>query len=58
MQIKNLTAIHKKDSRKLLDKLSFVLNPGDKMAVIGEEGNGKSTLLKLISEPWLTEDYI
>lgn len=58
MQIKNLTAIHKKDSRKLLDKLSFVLNPGDKMAVIGEEGNGKSTLLKLIYEPGLTEDYI
>ena len=58
MQIKNLTAIHKKDSRKLLEALSFVLNPGDKMAVIGEEGNGKSTLLKLIYEPGLAENYV
>ncbi len=58
MQIKNLTAIHKKDSRKLLEVLSFVLNPGDKMAVIGEEGNGKSTLLKLIYEPGLAENYV
>ena len=48
MQIKHLTVTHKKDFRMLLEDLSFVLQPGDKMAVIGEEGNGKSTLLKLI----------
>lgn len=28
--------------------LSFTLNQGDKLAIIGEEGNGKSTLLKCI----------
>ena len=28
--------------------LSFSLYPGDKLAIIGEEGNGKSTLLKAI----------
>lgn len=34
--------------RYLIKDLSFVLNKGDKLAVIGEEGNGKSTLLKSI----------
>ena len=31
--------------------MSFTLNPGDKLAVIGEEGNGKSTILKAIVNP-------
>ena len=35
--------------RKLVDGFSFVLNEGDKIALIGEEGNGKSTLLKIIA---------
>lgn len=34
--------------RYLIQNLSFVLNPGDKLAIIGKEGNGKSTLLKFI----------
>ena len=34
--------------RYLVKNLSFVLNSKDKMAIIGEEGNGKSTLLKAI----------
>lgn len=58
MQIKNVTATHKKDFRILLENLSFVLEAGDKMAVIGEEGNGKTTLLKLIYQPEKTEEYI
>ena len=43
--------------RELIRGLSFTLNAGDKIAVIGEEGNGKSTLLKLIFDERLTEDY-
>lgn len=58
IQVKNLTAIHKKDSRPLFENLSFVLEKGDKMAVIGEEGNGKSTLLKLLYDPAITDTYI
>lgn len=58
MQIKNLTVRHKKDLRTMIENLSFVLEAGDKMAVIGEEGNGKSTLLKLIYQPEKTEEYI
>ena len=32
--------------RYLIKNLSLTLNKGDKLAIIGEEGNGKSTLLK------------
>ena len=35
--------------RKLVDSFSFVLKPGDKIALIGEEGNGKSTILKILA---------
>ena len=58
LQIKKLTITHIKDNRVLLDNLSFTMNQGDKMAVIGEEGNGKSTLLKLIYDESLVEDYV
>ena len=34
--------------RYLIKNLSITLNKGDKLAIIGEEGNGKSTLLKAI----------
>ena len=57
LQIKNLTIYHKKDLRALLKDFSFVLHDGEKAALIGEEGNGKSTLLKLIYNPALVEDY-
>ncbi|MBQ7874410.1 MAG: ABC-F family ATP-binding cassette domain-containing protein [Oscillospiraceae bacterium] len=58
LQIKNLSINHTKDSHVLAENLSFVLGEGEKCAVIGEEGNGKSTLLKLIYDPGLVEDYI
>ena len=32
----------------IIKNLTFTLNKGDKLAIIGEEGNGKSTLLKVI----------
>ena len=57
LQIKNLTIRHRQDYRVLLEDFSFVLNPGDRAAVIGEEGNGKSTLLRLIHDPALVEPY-
>ncbi len=57
LQVKNLNVYHKKDLRPLVTDLSFTLNDGDKAAIIGEEGNGKSTLLKLLCDPSLAEDY-
>lgn len=57
LQIKDLNISHRKDLRPIISGLSLVLNDGDKAAVIGEEGNGKSTLLKWLCDPTLIEGY-
>ena len=57
LQINHLTISHKKDLRTILEDFSFVLNRGDKAVLVGEEGNGKSTLLRWIYDPALIEDY-
>ena len=48
LQINHLSVTHIRDLRPIVTDFSLVLQPGEKAAVIGEEGNGKSTLLKLI----------
>ncbi len=58
LQIRHLTLTHKKDLRELLTDFSITLNRGDKAVIVGEEGNGKSTLLKWICDPALVADYI
>lgn len=58
IQVKNLNMIHRKDLRQLTRNFSCVLNDGDKAVIIGEEGNGKSTLLRWIYDPKLTEGYV
>ena len=57
-QIKGLNISHKRDLRNLLEDFSLVLNPGDKAVIIGEEGNGKSTLLRWMYDPDTVGDYI
>ena len=57
LQIRNVTVQSKKDGRTLADGLSFALHSGERAALIGEEGNGKSTLLKWIHDPALTAGY-
>ncbi|MBP3729563.1 MAG: ABC-F family ATP-binding cassette domain-containing protein [Lachnospiraceae bacterium] len=57
LQIKNLNILHKKDLNPLLKDFSLTINPGDKAVIIGEEGNGKSTLLAWIYDPELVESY-
>lgn len=58
LQLKNIHLSMKKDLRELIAGLDLVLNKGDKAAIIGEEGNGKSTLLKLIYDEDLIEPYV
>ena len=57
LQIKSLTITHRKDLRTIIQNFDFVLNRGDKAVLIGEEGNGKSTLLKWIYDPKLVKSY-
>lgn len=50
--IHNLNIIHNTTLKKIIDDLSFSVQQHDKLALIGEEGTGKSTLIKaLINEP-------
>ncbi len=46
-----------KSGRKIVEHLTFTLSSQDKLAIIGEEGNGKSTLIKYIYDKNLIEDY-
>lgn len=48
LSVRHLTVVHRQDLRELIHDLSFTVSGRDRLAVIGEEGNGKSTLLKLI----------
>ncbi len=58
IQINGLTLTHKKDLRVILEDFNLVLNDGDKAVIIGEEGNGKSTLMKWLYNPFLVDDYM
>lgn len=57
LQLKNITITHTKDERVLIRDFSFTPYEGEKVAMIGEEGNGKSTLLALMHSPALIESY-
>ncbi len=46
LEIKNLTLIV--NQKEIIKNLSFVINSNDKIAIIGEEGNGKTSLLMAI----------
>lgn len=59
LSVNNLTAVHKDTGYTLFSNLSFSVQKGDKLAVIGAEGNGKTSLLEIICRPdeamhWLT----
>lgn len=57
LQIHHLNLSMKKDLRELVRDLTVTITEGDKTAMIGEEGNGKSTLLKLLYDPELIDPY-
>ena len=57
LNIKNLTINLREDDRIILKDFDFVLNGGDKVGLIGEEGNGKSLLLKAIVNRKEIESY-
>ena len=55
--IQNLTIKTINEQRILIDNLNLSCQKTDKIAIIGEEGNGKSTLLKGIVNPELIRDF-
>ena len=57
LELRNVTIDLKKDGRSICSDFSFTLQRGEKAVIIGEEGNGKSTLLKFIYRPAQIEDY-
>lgn len=57
LELKHVHILQDKDLKVLLEDLCLTVNPGEKAAIIGEEGNGKSTLLKWIYDPSLVEGY-
>ncbi len=57
LQIKDLTIRLSEDDRVILKDFDFTLNKGDKVGLIGEEGNGKSILLKTIVDRKTIEKY-
>ena len=57
LELKNVYINLISDSRQIVENFSFALNRGDKAVIIGEEGNGKSTLLKYIYDEKLIIGY-
>lgn len=55
LTVTNLT-VFLSSTRPLIKNLSFTINQKDKIAIIGEEGNGKSTLLKIIANASLPDN--
>jgi len=56
LALQNITITTPK-GRVLIQDLTFSIQPGDKMAIIGEEGNGKSTLCKRIARPQSLDEH-
>ncbi|MFS9143157.1 ATP-binding cassette domain-containing protein [Streptococcus infantis] len=48
IKINHLTITQNKDLRDLISNLNITIQDGEKVAIIGEEGNGKSTLLRTL----------
>lgn len=58
LELNNIYLTLNQNSRPLVKNLSYVLDKGNKTAIIGEEGNGKSTLMKRIYEEFKTREDI
>lgn len=48
IQFKNVSFSYPETDKQVLKNISFVLNAGEKLAVVGENGAGKTTLIKLL----------
>lgn len=49
---------HLSDLTELIKDLNFVVNPGEKVAIIGDEGTGKSSLIRYLNDDSAVEQYV
>ena len=57
IQARNISITIDRDVKTIVENFSFTVPDGAKVALIGEEGNGKSTILKWLYDPALVEGY-
>lgn len=48
VEVKELSFGYKAEGAPLLNTISFVIEPGEKVALVGRSGSGKTTLIKLL----------
>ena len=49
IEFRNVSFSYPKSTEKVLDQLSFTIEPGKRVALIGENGAGKTTIIKLLA---------
>lgn len=56
IEFKNVSFSYPKTDEKVIDNLSFVLEPGQKLSVVGYNGSGKTTLTKLATGLYIPDE--
>ncbi len=49
IQFKNVSFTYPNTNKKVINDISFIINPGEKVALVGKSGGGKSTILNLFA---------
>lgn len=49
IEFQNVSFAYPNKEEKVLDQVSFIINPGEKLALVGINGAGKTTLVKLLT---------